>query len=179
MKNIFYVEYRRNILNNRSCSYRIKSQHIGKTLSIICQSTKLKINLISKKVKFSVNKKITDFFTSILSVYQLIKSIVLFRIGTWVALGYYLFVEVNILVFYRPSNFLQSSHIFRNFIGNTCRSPMAECIMRHLVKEYELPWTCDSAGLRSWNVGRRPDERCLKVLDENGMTTAHYGRMVY
>ncbi|TMW50976.1 hypothetical protein DOY81_003977 [Sarcophaga bullata] len=62
--------------------------------------------------------------------------------------------------------------------GNTCRSPMAECIMRHLVKEYELPWTCDSAGLRSWNVGRRPDERCLKVLDENGMTTTHYGRMV-
>ena len=70
------------------------------------------------------------------------------------------------------------SYIFCNFAGNTCRSPMAECIMRHLVKEYDLPWTCDSAGLRSWNVGRRPDERCLKVLDENGMTTTHYGRMV-
>uniref|UniRef100_A0A1A9V8W2 Phosphotyrosine protein phosphatase I domain-containing protein n=1 Tax=Glossina austeni TaxID=7395 RepID=A0A1A9V8W2_GLOAU len=63
-------------------------------------------------------------------------------------------------------------------LGNTCRSPMAEAIMRDLCEELELSWVIDSAGLRSWNVGRRPDGRCLKVLEENGLSTKHYGRMV-
>ncbi|KAL9898304.1 low molecular weight phosphotyrosine protein phosphatase-like [Glossina fuscipes fuscipes] len=61
---------------------------------------------------------------------------------------------------------------------NTCRSPMAEAITRDLCEELELNWVIDSAGLRSWNVGRRPDERCLKILEENGLSTKHYGRMV-
>lgn len=55
---------------------------------------------------------------------------------------------------------------------------MAEAIMRDLCDELELSWIIDSAGLRSWNVGRRPDERCLKILEENGLSTKHYGRMV-
>lgn len=63
-------------------------------------------------------------------------------------------------------------------IGNTCRSPMAECIMKHLCDDMNLTWYVDSAGLRPWNTGRRPDERCLKVLEENGLTTRHYGRVV-
>ncbi|XP_067632436.1 uncharacterized protein Argp isoform X2 [Eurosta solidaginis] len=63
-------------------------------------------------------------------------------------------------------------------IGNTCRSPMAESVMRHWVKEYDLSWNIDSAGLRTWNVGRKPDERCIKVLAENGLTTEHVGRKI-
>uniref|UniRef100_A0A1A9WDJ9 Low molecular weight phosphotyrosine protein phosphatase n=1 Tax=Glossina brevipalpis TaxID=37001 RepID=A0A1A9WDJ9_9MUSC len=63
-------------------------------------------------------------------------------------------------------------------LGNTCRSPMAETIMRALCRELGLAWIIDSAALRSWNVGRYPDERCIKVLEENGLSTDHYTRMV-
>ncbi|XP_013118645.1 low molecular weight phosphotyrosine protein phosphatase [Stomoxys calcitrans] len=63
-------------------------------------------------------------------------------------------------------------------IGNTCRSPMAEGIMRHLVLKNQLDWICDSAALRSWNVGRKPEGRCLKVLDDHGIKLSHYGRMI-
>uniref|UniRef100_W8BAZ7 Low molecular weight phosphotyrosine protein phosphatase 1 n=1 Tax=Ceratitis capitata TaxID=7213 RepID=W8BAZ7_CERCA len=63
-------------------------------------------------------------------------------------------------------------------IGNTCRSPMAESVMKHWVKEYDLNWEVDSAGLRLWNVGRKPDERCIKVLEENGLATDHIGRQI-
>ncbi|XP_053947223.1 uncharacterized protein LOC128855962 [Anastrepha ludens] len=63
-------------------------------------------------------------------------------------------------------------------IGNTCRSPMAESVMKHWVEDNELSWEVDSAGLRTWNVGRKPDERCIKVLAENGLTTEHVGRQI-
>jgi protein-tyrosine phosphatase len=33
--------------------------------------------------------------------------------------------------------------------GNTCRSPMAEAILRHLVEDRGLSWTIGSAGLRA------------------------------
>ncbi|XP_055906610.1 low molecular weight phosphotyrosine protein phosphatase 1 [Eupeodes corollae] len=61
-------------------------------------------------------------------------------------------------------------------IGNTCRSPMAESVMRDLVRKSCLNWEIDSAGLRSWNVGRTPQERCVKVLAEHGLKTSHLGR---
>ncbi|XP_075160625.1 arginine phosphatase [Haematobia irritans] len=63
-------------------------------------------------------------------------------------------------------------------IGNTCRSPMAEGILKHLALKNELDWICDSAGLRSWNVGREPEERCLKVLGDHGIKLKHYGREI-
>lgn len=50
--------------------------------------------------------------------------------------------------------------------------------MKHWVEEYDLSWKVDSAGLRTWNVGRKPNERCIKVLQENGLTTDHIGRQV-
>ncbi|XP_037948627.1 low molecular weight phosphotyrosine protein phosphatase 1-like [Teleopsis dalmanni] len=63
-------------------------------------------------------------------------------------------------------------------IGNTCRSPMAESVMNHYIKERNLDWEADSAGLRAWNVGYAPEERCIKILSENGLTTAHIGREI-
>ncbi|XP_037894915.1 low molecular weight phosphotyrosine protein phosphatase-like [Glossina fuscipes] len=62
--------------------------------------------------------------------------------------------------------------------GNTCRSPMAETIMKSYCRELELSWIIDSAALRSWNVGRCPDERCLKIFEENHLSTEHYARML-
>lgn len=46
-------------------------------------------------------------------------------------------------------------------LGNICRSPAAEGIMRHLVKEKLLDddIQIDSAGVGAWHVGELPDRR--------------------
>ncbi|MGA1475334.1 MAG: low molecular weight phosphotyrosine protein phosphatase, partial [Prochlorothrix sp.] len=46
-------------------------------------------------------------------------------------------------------------------LGNICRSPSAENIMRHLVNEAGLgdQITCDSAGTSSYHIGSAPERR--------------------
>ncbi|SMO52248.1 low molecular weight protein-tyrosine-phosphatase [Solitalea koreensis] len=41
-------------------------------------------------------------------------------------------------------------------LGNICRSPMAEGIMRDLVKKSNLDWQVDSCGTGSWHIGEPP-----------------------
>lgn len=50
--------------------------------------------------------------------------------------------------------------------GNICRSPMAEAVFRHQVKEAGLSEIIDveSAGTGSWHVGQRPHSGTLAVL---------------
>ncbi|RZA02258.1 MAG: low molecular weight phosphotyrosine protein phosphatase [Sphingobacteriaceae bacterium] len=54
-------------------------------------------------------------------------------------------------------------------LGNICRSPLAEGIMQHLVKQNGLDWEVDSAGTGSWHVGQGPDRRSTRVAQENGV----------
>lgn len=61
-------------------------------------------------------------------------------------------------------------------IGNSCRSPMAESVLKSIVDER---WEVDSAALADWNVGRDPEPRCIKVLAANGLTSYHKTRQVY
>ncbi|XP_053667034.1 low molecular weight phosphotyrosine protein phosphatase 1-like [Anopheles marshallii] len=64
-------------------------------------------------------------------------------------------------------------------IGNSCRSPMAESVMKSVAARYNLTdWYVDSAALREWNVGRRPEERALTVLAEHELTSDHVTRLV-
>ncbi|XP_036674632.2 low molecular weight phosphotyrosine protein phosphatase 1 [Drosophila suzukii] len=64
-------------------------------------------------------------------------------------------------------------------IGNTCRSPMAEAILKHLVLKRNLQdWYVDSAGLRDWNVGEEPQARGQQLLKQHGLKTNHLGRMI-
>ncbi|XP_058449305.1 low molecular weight phosphotyrosine protein phosphatase 1-like [Malaya genurostris] len=63
-------------------------------------------------------------------------------------------------------------------IGNSCRSPMAEAIMKHMVMTEGLNWTVDSAAIADWNVGYSPEERCLAVLRENSLDSNHVGRQI-
>ena len=46
-------------------------------------------------------------------------------------------------------------------LGNICRSPTAEGVMRHVVREEGLEDAIeiDSAGTGGWHVGAPPDER--------------------
>jgi protein-tyrosine phosphatase len=56
-------------------------------------------------------------------------------------------------------------------MGNICRSPTAEAIMRHLVGEAGLEDTIDvdSAGTGDWHVGEERDRRSRAVAKRRGM----------
>ncbi len=52
-------------------------------------------------------------------------------------------------------------------LGNICRSPMAEAVMRHLIERERLSdlVTVDSAGTGDWHIGRPPHEGTRGLLD--------------
>ncbi|NLR82824.1 low molecular weight protein-tyrosine-phosphatase [Chitinophaga eiseniae] len=54
-------------------------------------------------------------------------------------------------------------------LGNICRSPLAEGVMRHLATERGLNWEIDSAGTGSWHIGHSPDHRSVKEARKNGV----------
>jgi protein-tyrosine phosphatase len=56
-------------------------------------------------------------------------------------------------------------------LGNICRSPTAEAVMRHLVREAGLGdrVAIDSAGTGDWHVGEPRDRRSLEVGRRRGM----------
>lgn len=58
-------------------------------------------------------------------------------------------------------------------LGNICRSPMAEAIFRHLVKEEGLQErvVCDSCGTGGWHAGEPPHQGTQDVLARNNIST--------
>jgi protein-tyrosine phosphatase len=54
-------------------------------------------------------------------------------------------------------------------LGNICRSPLAEGIMKHLAAEQGLNWTIDTAGTGNWHVGEGPDHRSVKTARQFGV----------
>jgi protein-tyrosine phosphatase len=54
-------------------------------------------------------------------------------------------------------------------LGNICRSPLAEGIMRSKIQKYNLPFVVDSAGTGNWHQGEAPDHRSIKIAAENGI----------
>lgn len=54
-------------------------------------------------------------------------------------------------------------------LGNICRSPMAEGILRHLAEEKGLAIRVDSAGTGHWHVGEPPDRRAIQCLKGHGI----------
>ncbi|AIE58831.1 low molecular weight protein-tyrosine-phosphatase [Bacillus methanolicus] len=54
-------------------------------------------------------------------------------------------------------------------LGNICRSPMAEAVFRHKVKEAGLEDKIfvDSAGTGHWHVGQPPHEGTRRILTEH------------
>ncbi|SPB17081.1 phosphotyrosine protein phosphatase [Caballeronia novacaledonica] len=55
-------------------------------------------------------------------------------------------------------------------LGNICRSPSAEAVMRHLVERAKLAdrIVIDSAGTGDWHIGEPPDERAQKAAKKRG-----------
>jgi len=54
-------------------------------------------------------------------------------------------------------------------LGNICRSPMAEGILRNMINELGLGWHTDSAGTGNYHVGEQPDRRAMKTMRERGI----------
>ena len=56
-------------------------------------------------------------------------------------------------------------------LGNICRSPSAENIMNHLIKEAALgdKIICDSAGTSGYHVGATPDRRMSTAAAKRGI----------
>jgi protein-tyrosine phosphatase len=63
-------------------------------------------------------------------------------------------------------------------LGNICRSPMAEAVLRAKLKEAGLgdAVRVDSAGLGGWHVGDDADRRALAALAQRGYQLRHAAR---
>jgi protein-tyrosine phosphatase len=65
-------------------------------------------------------------------------------------------------------------------LGNICRSPLAEAIFKHKVKQQGLEkWVeADSCGTSNYNVGDLPDPRTIANATRNGVSIEHCGRQL-
>lgn len=56
-------------------------------------------------------------------------------------------------------------------LGNICRSPMAEGLLKKAVLERDLPIEIDSAATSSWEAGNPPHEGTQAVLRANEISS--------
>ncbi|MCI5080674.1 MAG: low molecular weight phosphotyrosine protein phosphatase [Saprospiraceae bacterium] len=55
-------------------------------------------------------------------------------------------------------------------LGNICRSPLAEGILKQKIQEKQLDWEVDSAGTSGWHEGELPDQRSIAVAKNHGIS---------
>jgi low molecular weight phosphotyrosine protein phosphatase len=49
-------------------------------------------------------------------------------------------------------------------LGNICRSPMGEAVLKRVAKERDIDMTVDSCGTAGYHVGEEPDDRHVKFF---------------
>ena len=54
-------------------------------------------------------------------------------------------------------------------LGNICRSPLAEGIMRSLIEQHHLDLDVGSAGTGRWHIGEPPHRGSLHVAQKHGL----------
>jgi protein-tyrosine phosphatase len=59
-------------------------------------------------------------------------------------------------------------------LGNICRSPIAEGIMRHKIKQHGLTWTVESAGTEAYHIGEAPHHFSQKICREHGIDISEF-----
>ena len=59
-------------------------------------------------------------------------------------------------------------------LGNICRSPMAEAILKDLVKDRNDSgeWIIESSATARYHIGEQPDDRCLQLFSSSA--TEHW-----
>lgn len=55
-------------------------------------------------------------------------------------------------------------------LGNICRSPLAEGLARHIIKQHNLTLRVDSAGTSGWHIDEPPCEGSRMVAKEHGFS---------
>ena len=51
-------------------------------------------------------------------------------------------------------------------LGNICRSPLAEGIMKKKIQKHNLDWQVDSAGTGAYHTGELPDPRSIAIAKD-------------
>lgn len=66
------------------------------------------------------------------------------------------------------------------FLGNICRSPIAEAVFVDAVSKQGLSdqFEIDSAALGSWHVGRRPEHRAQDTMKKHKLPYSNTARQV-
>ncbi len=54
-------------------------------------------------------------------------------------------------------------------LGNICRSPLAEGVLKYKARAAALDWQVDSAGTGDWHIGAHPHAMSQKVALSNGI----------
>lgn len=54
-------------------------------------------------------------------------------------------------------------------LGNICRSPMAEGVLRHLANERNIDLEIDSCGTAGYHIGEGPDHRAVATMRNKGI----------
>lgn len=63
-------------------------------------------------------------------------------------------------------------------LGNICRSPAAEGVMKKISADKELNFEIDSAGLISYHQGEHPDSRMISTAKRRGYPLNHHARKI-
>lgn len=63
-------------------------------------------------------------------------------------------------------------------LGNICRSPLAEAIFKHKIRDLGLEIEADSCGTANYHVGDLPDSRTIANAIKNGVMLDHRGRQL-
>lgn len=65
-------------------------------------------------------------------------------------------------------------------LGNICRSPLAEAIFKHKIRNegLELQIEADSCGTSNYHIGSQPDPRTITSAVQNGIAIDHCGRQL-
>src|ERR1700743_827214 len=59
-------------------------------------------------------------------------------------------------------------------LGNICRSPIAEGVLRHKVKQHGLGWMVESAGTESYHVGEAPHRFSQRICLAHGIDISSF-----
>jgi protein-tyrosine phosphatase len=59
-------------------------------------------------------------------------------------------------------------------LGNICRSPLAEGILKHRLRENNLEAVVESAGFESYHINEHPDQRAIKTARKYGIDISDY-----
>lgn len=64
---------------------------------------------------------------------------------------------------------IESMKILMVCLGNICRSPLAEGILKDKIRKEKLDWEVDSAGTSGWHSGEKPDGRSIDIAAKNNI----------